>query len=133
LRWVLEQCLRQRHVGVCLIDEAQHLKRLASGRRLLDQMDTLKSLAALTGTMHVLIGTYELLGLTNLSAQLSRRSIEIHFGRYRADLDKDRLAFKSVLLTFQRHLPLSEEPDLVGSWERLYEGSLGCVASSKAG
>jgi len=122
LRWVLEQCLRQRRVGVCLIDEAQHLKRLASGRRLLDQMDTLKSLAALTGTMHVLVGTYELLGLTNLSAQLSRRSVEIHFGRYRAESDKDRLAFKSVVLTFQRHMPLVNEPDLVGSWEILYEG-----------
>jgi energy-coupling factor transporter ATP-binding protein EcfA2 len=132
LRWVLEQCLRQRRVGVCLIDEAQHLKRLASGRRLLDQMDTLKSLAATTGTVHVLVGTYELLGLTNLSAQLSRRTVEIHFGRYRASVDKDRLAFKSVLLTFQRHLPVSEEPDLVGLWERLYEGSLGCVGVLKS-
>jgi hypothetical protein len=131
LRWVLEQCLRQRRVGVCLIDEAQHLKRLASGRRLLDQMDTLKSLAALTGTMHVLVGTYELLGLTNLSAQLSRRSVEIHFGRYRAESDKDRLAFKSVVLTFQRHLPVAEEPDLVESWEMLYEGSLGCIGVLK--
>src|SRR6266704_4411235 len=131
LRWVLEQCLRQRRVGVCLIDEAQHLKRLASGRRLLDQMDTLKSLAALTSTVHVLVGTYELLGMTNLSAQLSRRSIEIHFGRYRAELHDDRLAFKSVVLTFQRHLPLAEEPDLVGSWDALYEGSLGCVGVLK--
>jgi hypothetical protein len=132
LRWVLEQCLRQRRVGVCLVDEAQHLKRLASGRRLLDQMDTLKSLAATTGTTHVLVGTYELLGLTNLSAQLSRRTVEIHFGRYRATVDKDRLAFKSVLLTFQRQLPVSEEPDLVGLWERLYEGSLGCVGVLKS-
>jgi hypothetical protein len=132
LRWVLEQCLRQRRVGVCLIDEAQHLKRLASGRRLLDQMDTLKSLAATTGTMHVLVGTYELLGLTNLSAQLSRRTVEVHFGRYRASVDKDRLAFKSVLLTFQRQLPVSEEPDLVGLWELLYEGSLGCVGVLKS-
>jgi hypothetical protein len=38
LRWVLEQCLRQRRVGMCLVGEAQHLKRLASGRRLLDQI-----------------------------------------------------------------------------------------------
>ena len=130
-RWVLEQCLHRRRVSVCLIDEAQHLKRLASGRRLLDQMDTLKSLAALTGTVHVLVGTYELLGLTNLSAQLSRRSIEIHFGRYRAELHDDRLAFKSVVLTFQRHLPVAEEPDLVGAWDALYEGSLGCVGVLK--
>jgi len=131
-RWVLEQCLCRRRVAVCLVDEAQHLKRLTSGRRLLDQMDTLKSLAALTGTVHVLVGTYELLGMTNLSAQLSRRSVEIHFGRYRADSAEDRLAFKSVLLTFQRHLPLAEEPDLVGCWEALYEGSLGCVGVLKS-
>jgi hypothetical protein len=47
-------------------------------------------------------------------------------------VDKDRLAFKSVLLTFQRQLPVSEEPDLVGLWERLYEGSLGCVGVLKS-
>jgi len=131
-RWVLEECLRRRRVAVCLVDEAQHLKRVTSGRRLLDQMDTLKSLAALTGTVHVLVGTYELLGMTNLSAQLSRRSVEIHFGRYRAESAEDCLAFKSVVLTFQRHLPLAEEPDLVGCWEALYEGSLGCVGVLKS-
>ena len=59
------------------MDEAQHLKKFASGRRLLDQMDILKSLASLTDTIHVLIGTYELLGLADLSAQLNRRSREI--------------------------------------------------------
>jgi hypothetical protein len=131
LRRALEQCLRERRVGVCLVDEAQHLGRLASGRRLLDQMDTLKSLAALTGTVHVLVGTYELLRLAHLSAQLSRRSVEIHFGRYRADRAADVVAFKSVLLTFQRHLPLAEEPDLVGRWETLYERSVGCVGVLK--
>jgi hypothetical protein len=132
LRWVLEQCLRQRRVGVCLIDEAQHLKRLASGRRLLDQMDTLKSLAATTGAVHVPDRHVRAAGADEPEPQLSRRSVEIHFGRYRATVDKDRLAFKSVLLTFQRHLPVSEEPDLVGLWERLYEGSLGCVGVLKS-
>jgi hypothetical protein len=131
LRRALEQCLRLRRVDVVVVDEAQHLKRLASGRRLLDQMDTLKSLAALTGTVHVLVGTYELLGLADLSAQLSRRSVEIHFGRYGAEAAADRLAFKSVLLTFQRHLPLAAEPDLVGRWEELYERSVGCVGVLK--
>lgn len=131
LRRAVEQCLQQRQVAVVIVDEAQHLKRLASGRRLLDQMDTLKSLAALTGTLHVLVGTYELLGLADLSAQLSRRSHEIHFGRYRADAAADQQAFQSVLLTFQRHLPLEAEPDLVGRWEELYEHSVGCVGVLK--
>ena len=131
LRRALEQSLRQRRVAAVIVDEAQHLRRLASGRRLLDQMDTLKSMAALTGAVHVLVGTYELLGLADLSAQLSRRSVEIHFGRYRPELAEDRRAFKSVLLTFQRHLPLAREPDLVGRWEELYERSVGCVGVLK--
>jgi len=131
LRRALEECLCQRRVAVVIVDEAQHLKRLTSGRRLLDQMDTLKSLAALSGTVHVLVGTYELLGLADLSAQLSRRSVVIHFGRYHAEVAEDLLAFKSVLLTFQRHLPLAAEPDLLGHWEEFYERSAGCVGVLK--
>jgi hypothetical protein len=131
LRRALEQCLLQRRPSAVIVDEAQHLRKMASGRRLLDQMDTLKSLAAMTGTVHVLVGTYELLSLANLSAQLSRRSLELHFGRYRAECADDRLAFQRVLLTFQRHLPLGTEPDLVGRWEELYERSVGCVGVLK--
>lgn len=131
LRRALESCLRQRRPTAVIIDEAQHLRKMASARRLLDQMDLLKSLASLTGIPHVLLGTYELLGLVNLSAQLSRRSTEIHFGRYQADVTEDTQAFRSVLLTFQRQLPLTTEPDLVGSWETLYERSAGCVGVLK--
>lgn len=132
LRRALEQALVQRRPAAFIVDEAQHLGKMASGRRLLDQMDTLKSLSAMTGTVHVLIGTYELLRLADLSAQLSRRSTEIHFGRYRAESAEDLLAFRSVLLTFQRHLPLAVEPDLVGRYEYLHERSVGCVGVLKS-
>ena len=111
LRWALEQALRHRRPTAFIVDEAQHFKRIASGRRLLDQMDTIKSLANLTGITHVLIGTYELLGFSQLSAQLDRRSCEIHFPRYHIDVPEEMLAFKRILLTFQRHLPLMGEPD----------------------
>jgi hypothetical protein len=131
LRRALEHCLRQRRPTAVLVDEAQHLRKTASARRLLDHMDLLKSLAGMTGTPHVLLGTYDLLGLVDLSAQLSRRSADIHFGRYRAGVAEDARAFKSVLLTFQRHLPLATEPDLVGRWEALYEQSVGCVGVLK--
>ena len=90
-----------------------------------------EKLAGMTGTVHVLIGTYELLSLTNLSAQLSRRSVEICFPRYQPDREGDVRAFKSVLLTFQRHLPLEQEPDLVGRYEYFYERSVGCVGVLK--
>jgi DNA polymerase III delta prime subunit len=131
LRRAVEQCLRHRRLAAFFVDEAQHLKKMASGRRLLDQMDTIKSLAGLTGVVHVLIGTYDLLGLASLSAQLSRRSIEIHFPRYHPDCAEDAVAFKSVLLTFQQHLPLTEEPDLVGRYQYFYEHSVGCVGILK--
>jgi len=131
LRWALEQALLHRRPTAFIVDEAQHLKRIASGRRLLDQMDTLKSLANMTGITHVLIGTYELLGFAQLSAQLDRRSFEIHFPRYHIDIPEEMLAFKRVLLTFQRHLPLTGEPDLVSQAEYLYERSVGCVGVLK--
>ena len=132
LRRALEQALLARRPSAFILDEAQHLGKMASGRRLLDQMDALKSLSAMTGTVHVLIGTYELLRLADLSAQLSRRSTEIHFGRYCADSAEDLRAFRSVLLTFQRHLPLAVEPDLLGRYEYLYERSVGCVGVLKS-
>lgn len=131
LRRVLEKCLHHRRTRAFIVDEAQHLKKMASGKRLLDQMDTLKSLANMTRTVHVLIGHYDLLGLWGLSAQLSRRSVEIHFPRYRLDQAEDLKEFKKLLRTFQRHLPLLEEPDLQSHADYFYERSLGCTGMLK--
>ena len=100
LRWALEQALRHRRPAAFILDEAQHFRRIAGGRRLLDQLDTIKSLANLTGITHVLIGTYELLDFAGLSAQLDRRSCEIHFPRYHIDDSEEYLAFKSVFIDF---------------------------------
>jgi AAA domain len=131
LRHALETALYYRRPTAFFIDEAQHLARLSSGRKLQDQLDSIKSLAGITSTLHVLIGTYELLNFLNLSAQLSRRSIDIHFPRYRADRESDLRAFQNVIFTFQRHLPLAEEPDLLKHWEYCYERSIGCVGVLK--
>jgi hypothetical protein len=114
-----------------LIDEAQHLARMGSGRRLSDQLDVIKSLANRTKTVHVLIGTYELLAFRNLSAQLSRRSIDIHFPRYRADNPNDLKAFRTIVKSFEQQLPVSQPPDLLNEWEYLYERSIGCVGVLK--
>ncbi len=113
LRRSLESCLHQRHTKFVIIDEAQHLKRVGSGRKYSDQMDTIKSIAETTGTIHVLIGTYELLELAGLSAQLCRRSTNIHFSRYNNHDEDDQNAFASMLESFQRHLPLAQTPDLL--------------------
>jgi hypothetical protein len=131
LRRALEQALRHRRPDAFIIDEAQHLTKMASGRRLQDQLDSVKSLANSTGTLHVLVGTYELLAFRELSGQLSRRKVDIHFPRYRAEYKEDIQAFINVLYTFERHLPLKEKPDLVQSWEYCYERSIGCVGVLK--
>lgn len=130
-RYAVEQTLRLRQPAAVMIDEAQHLAKVASGRRLLDQLDVVKSIANRTNTVHVLFGTYDLLAFRNLSGQLSRRSVDVHFPRYRADLAEDRKIFINVLHSFQKKLPLPEPPDLVKDWEFLYERSFGCVGVLK--
>ena len=131
LRRMLERCFHHRHPRAFIVDEAQHLKKMTSGRRFLDQMETLKSLANMSSTVHVLVGTYDLLGLMNLNAQLARRSVEIHFPRYHLDQPEDLKEFKKLLRTFGRHLPLAKEPDLESHYLYFYERSLGCTGMLK--
>ncbi len=114
-----------------MIDEAQHLAKIGSGRRVLDQLDVIKSIANQTQTVHVLYGTYDLLAFRNLNGQLSRRSIDVHFACYRAESVSDRKAFVSVLNSFAQQLPIPDPPDLAHDWEFLYERSIGCVGVLK--
>ena len=130
-RYAVEQAIRYRRPLAVMIDEAQHLGKTASGRRLLDQLDVIKSIANQTKTVHVLFGTYDLLAFRNLNGQLSRRSIDVHFGRYRAEDPQDRQTFVNVLQSFEKELPFEHPADLVNEWEFLYERSLGCVGVLK--
>jgi energy-coupling factor transporter ATP-binding protein EcfA2 len=130
-RHAVERALCFRRPIAVMLDEAQHLASVGSPRRLSDQLDIVKSIANCTGTVHVLLGTYGLLAFRNLSAQLSRRSVDIHFPRYRADDPEDRKTFLTVLRSFEQQLPLSDPPPLVKEWEYLYERSIGCVGVLK--
>ena len=130
-RYAVEQAIRYRKPLAVMIDEAQHLGKIASGRRLLDQLDVIKSIANQTKTVHVLFGTYDLLAFRNLNGQLSRRSIDVHFARYHAADSEDRQTFINVVQSFGKELPLEDQSDLVSNWEFLYERSLGCVGVLK--
>ena len=46
-QYSVEQALRFRRPVAVLIDEAQHLAKVSSGRRLVDQLDVIKSMANL--------------------------------------------------------------------------------------
>ncbi len=132
LRLALENCLKHRQPLAFIIEEGQHLQKISSGRTLLDQMDTIKSLTDNSNTLHILIGPYDLLNLTNLSGQLSRRTRLYHFPRYHvAECKEDLESFRRVLKSFQQHLPLVEPPNLLQKWEYIYEHSLGCVGIVK--
>lgn len=131
LRYITEQALGHRRPVAVLVDDAQHLAMISSGRKLLDQLNTIKSIADLTHTTHVLVGTYELTSFRNLSGQLSRRSTDIQLMRYRVENREERQAFINVLWTFQQHLPLVETPDLICDWDYFYERSIGCVGILK--
>jgi hypothetical protein len=131
LRLALESALSNRKPDAFFVDEAQHLGKVASGRKLRDQTDCIKSLANIAQTRFVLCGTYELLMLRNLSGQLCRRSTDIHFPRYFAESSKDQEAFKKLVRTFQYHLPLPETPNLEGCWDFCYERSIGCAGILK--
>lgn len=130
-RYAVEQAIRYRRPVAVMIDEAQHLGKIPSGRRLLDQLDVIKSIANQTKTVHVLFGTYDLLAFRNLNGQLSRRSIDVHLARYRAEDSEDRQTFINIVQSFEKELPFEEPSDLVSEWEFLYERSVGCVGILK--
>ena len=131
LRFAVETALKHRKTKIVLIDEAHHISIVASGRRMKDQTEFLKSTGNMTDVTYVLFGTYDLLQLCNLNGQLANRSTLIHFPRYDARNEKDIETFQNILLTFQANLPLEVERDLEADWESLYIRSIGCVGACK--
>lgn len=135
LRQALEETMAKRGVRAVILDEAQHLMKTgsgASGGKLLDQLDWIKSMTNVTGVLHILIGTYELLNLRNLSGQASRRGLDIHFPRYLFQHEQDRQDFQGILLALLKQVPLQVEiSTLMQHWFYFYERSIGCVGVLK--
>jgi AAA domain len=127
LRGALEDALKRRRPAAFFIDEAHHLGKVSGGRKFQDHLDVIKSLANTSNTVHVLVGTYELQLLLNLSDQISRRSRTFHFERYRFCQTTDVKAFQNIIWNFQQRLPFPEQQDLREHADYLMERSLGCV------
>jgi len=129
LRTAVERGLRARQTQLLVIDEAAHIIRQSSPRRLEIQLDTLKSLANACGTQILLVGAYDLYQLMSLSGQLSRRTHVIHFERYRLDRENDRLIFISCVNAFQKLLPHLWDNNLLTHAAALQENTDGCVGT----
>lgn len=124
------EALKNRKPLAVLIDEGQHFGKVASGKKLNDQMDYIKSLSDATDIPHVLIGTHEMGIFRNLGDQLNNRSFDIHFERYFADRKKDVADFQDILSTFEEILPIRSEISFT-DWEFFYTRTLGCVGALK--
>lgn len=131
MRRALIAALRHRAPSVLLIDEAQQLAMVTGSRKFQHQMDYLKRLADATGVPPVLVGNYGLCLLRHQSAQLSRRTTDVHFRRYDVTRSQDAADFQDIVLSFQQQLPLTEPPELTRHWEYLYVRSVGCIGLLK--
>lgn len=124
----LIKALCNRRTKVLIVDEAQHLLRVATGAKYLNQLDVIKGLSEATGVTLVLLGTYELLPLWNLSAQTTRRSVAIEFQRYYED---EMQQFGNFLYTINRKMPVVKVPDFTDYIEFFYKRSMGCIGIVK--
>ena len=132
MREATEAALLERKPLAIIVDEAHHLAKARSGRRLQDHLDHLKHFENLTGVSHILVGTYEMRPFRKVNPQLACRSIDVHFPRYDILKEKDCQIFRSVLWALQRQLPVEEEPLLAQKhWEFLYGRSIGCIGLLK--
>ena len=120
--------LKERQVRALLIDEAQHLAQ-GSGKdewRLVG--DGLKLLGSVSGTLVVLFGTSELLGLPYLSGQLGRRTRALHLRRYLWTDADDLEEFKGIVASFSGAFPKALPMELMmENLQLVYTGCLGCV------
>lgn len=133
LRLALESALRMRKALTVLVDEMQHIGKGARDPEILkDHMDCIKSIVNHTNIPWIVFGTYDLRQFLNLSPQLSRRSLTIHFARYQYECKEDREEFRKVLRQFLYHMPLQESPlNLLPDLEFFYERTIGCIGTLK--
>lgn len=132
LRKAVERALIARQVRFLVIDEAAHIFSQCSPRKLIIQLNTLKSLSNTSGVQLVLVGSYDLYELLFLSGQLARRIQVIHFSRYREDDDADVRAFRACVQQFQNANKELWGDGLMEYADALMENTLGCVGTLKA-
>ena len=131
LRCALEKAARNRGVKAIVHDEAQHATAASYGWRRQEYVDVLKSLSSLTGALTVLVGTYDLMSLVDVSPQLFRRTRPIHFHRYRWVEPQERREFAQILRYCQEHPLFRGGQPLLDNCKYFYTNSVGCVGILK--
>ncbi|HJW32509.1 MAG TPA: AAA family ATPase [Holophagaceae bacterium] len=131
LRTSVEKALVRRKTSIVVVDEAVHLLRNLHGNSIENHMDAIKSLANICGVNMILVGSYDLLSLMNLSGQVARRTSIVHFPRYFTGEKLDEGAFAKVLTKLAGYLPIEKEVDLTKYAGDLQQACVGCVGILK--
>lgn len=128
LRKKVEEALRARGVKTLMIDEGGHFTNV-SETRMKRQTDALKSLSNCAGCQLILFGSYDVLDISRLSAQLARRINEIHFSRYRDDCPDDSIAYEGFVRCLERDAQGYFDGLLVDNVQLLHANTLGCIGT----
>ncbi|MBA3073915.1 MAG: hypothetical protein FP831_09985 [Anaerolineae bacterium] len=124
--------LKYRKLLAFQIDEAHNFTYV---RNRLIQSEEIKSWTnEVPDCVFLLYGTYHLIPLLNLTAQLSFRAKEFHFPRYVPcqKSSSEYQDFSGVLRTFEVFLPIENPPPLVEHQAEIYERTLGCIGVLKS-
>lgn len=132
LKLAFLEALSKRQTRILLLDEAHHIAKGFEGQELYHQLEYIKTLASKSSNrIIVLAGTYKLLSFLNLNAQLTRRGIDGHFPRYKANINKEMKEFVALVKAFRKHSPLAWEDEILEDMQYLYTYSAGCVGILK--
>lgn len=135
---VLQKALRYRAVGALIIDEAHHMLRVSSGKKINWSADLLKSLTNASQTPIVLVGTYELTTFLedidkSITDQINQRTKIVHFRHYSHNDRDEVMIFGKTTKRLLLHLPLEQTAEKLADeeWRYLYQYSLGCIGTLK--
>lgn len=125
-RLQLETAMIERRVRWWVMDNAAALVYVASSSSYFSQLNTVMSLANMTGAAIVVSSTYEVLSLIDLNGQLDRRIIDIELPRYNAKKNEsDYTAFCNAVLDHLEFSPIPLKGDPVSYLPMFFQGSLG--------
>ncbi|MEJ8676305.1 TniB family NTP-binding protein [Chromobacterium amazonense] len=131
LQTALGKAVKKRGVRAIILDEANQLLLGHKAQEQSRQYEILKSLAASTNAVIILVGTYDLLSIQEQSAQLVRRTRIIKLPHYRRTDKEDWESFCSSLGTLASWMKLPRQPDLLHKAEYFYLKSAGCIGILK--
>ncbi len=120
--------MKRRGVKGLLLDEAYRFLRFEK----VPVMDTAKSLADSDELKLLFIGSYDLLPMTTLYGQATRRAEVVPFFCYRANNKSDVSEFRTVLEKFMSNWPCKQIPNFIAAIMELMDASMGSVGQLKA-